>query len=520
LLTHGDTITNLGEELEVIATSGTIIAGIQNVQKNIYGVQFHPEVDLTDFGKEIFKNFLFDVAKLSGSFTLQDREQIAIQYIHDKVKDKKVLVLCSGGVDSTVCASLLTKAIGPQKIYAVHIDNGFMRKEESKKVKEALEKQGLKLDVVDASETFYTAKTLIKTIETLPLNQTCNPEQKRKIIGDTFMKVAETEIKRLNLDPSEIFVAQGTLRPDLIESASELASASAAAIKTHHNDTELVRELRKKGRVIEPLTDYHKDEVRELGTSLGLPDDLVWRQPFPGPGLAIRILCAEKPFKDESFESTNQILNDILHKETKILHQLDTNVSQKHLEEKMEKIQTTDLWATLLPVQTVGVQGDTRTYSYVAALSGKRDWETLFSLAKLIPQLCHNINRVVYVFGDPVEGPIHDITPTYLTPDVISKLQEADDIVNSALIEHKLTRVLSQVPVILFPVPFGKKNNRSIAIRTFITNDFMTGIPAIPGKELPEDVLLKVVSQVQAIDGISRVVYDLTAKPPGTTEWE
>jgi len=278
--------------------------------------------------------------------------------------------------------------------------------------------------------------------------------------------------------------------------------------------------LRKKGRVIEPLTDYHKDEVRELGTSLGLPDDLVWRQPFPGPGLAIRILCAEKPFKDESFESTNQILNDILHKETKILHQLDTNVSQKHLEEKMEKIQTTDLWATLLPVQTVGVQGDTRTYSYVAALSGKRDWETLFSLAKLIPQLCHNINRVVYVFGDPVEGPIHDITPTYLTPDVISKLQEADDIVNSALIEHKLTRVLSQVPVILFPVPFGKKNNRSIAIRTFITNDFMTGIPAIPGKELPEDVLLKVVSQVQAIDGISRVVYDLTAKPPGTTEWE
>lgn len=188
-----------------------------------------PKVELTKHGKEVLKNFLFGIAGLSGNYTMEDREMIAIEYIKSTVKDKKALVLCSGGVDSTVCVALVEKALGAEKVYSLHIDNGsclvedfsdlfkgFMRKNESNKVKEALENIGLKLHVVDASEAFYHATTLLKDgTRTKPLNQTVNPEEKRKIIGDAFMTVAEEEVKKLHLQPSEIFLAQGTLRPGI-----------------------------------------------------------------------------------------------------------------------------------------------------------------------------------------------------------------------------------------------------------------------------------------------------------------
>lgn len=229
LLTHGDSITHAGEHFKVNARSGNFIAGIENSEKNLFGIQFHPEVDLTDHGKQMFRNFLFNVAGLHGTYTLVDREQISIDYIRNAVKDKKVLVLVSGGVDSTVCAALLIKAIPPERVYALHIDNGmlqsdercrfsnptpgFMRKEESAKVKTALSSLGLQLVVVDSTDTFSHGTTTIKGVETGILCETLEPEKKRKIIGDTFMKVAEAEIRKLHLNPEEMFVAQGTLRP-------------------------------------------------------------------------------------------------------------------------------------------------------------------------------------------------------------------------------------------------------------------------------------------------------------------
>lgn len=493
LMSHGDTVDQVGEGFEVVADSDGLIAAIQYPEKKMYGVQFHPEVDLTKHGSKILANFLFEVVKAEKNFTISDRKADAVKHIQQKVGDSQVLVLVSGGVDSAVCAALLREALTPEQIIALHIDHGFMRKDESAKVVTALNAVGLNVISVDASATFAQATTVIQGQETAALSVITSPEEKRKIIGDTFVKVTEQELAKLHLDLDRVFLVQGTLRPDLIESASSLASKKADVIKTHHNDTQLIRELRERGRVIEPLSEYHKDEVRELGAQLGLPSELVWRQPFPGPGLAIRVLCADEPFITDTFA------------------QVDT---------ALQNFATDEMSTALLPVRTVGVQGDGRTYSYLAALSGEADWENLFEVAKRIPRQVHQVNRVVYVFGEPVKSIPLRITPTHLTKAVVDQLRDADNIVNQVLLKYDLIRSLSQVPVVLFPIDFGEEDKRSIAIRTFITNDFMTGVPALPGRDIPLAALEEMVQRILEDQSISRVVYDLTAKPPGTTEWE
>lgn len=499
LLTHGDSIQEpLPEGFKVAARSVSgIVAAISNQDRQQYGVQFHPEVDLTVEGNKMFENFLFEICKLKPNFTMVSRKVAAIEEIRSTVGDQKVLCLVSGGVDSSVCAALLQAAIPADRIFALHVDLGFMRKDESRNVKLALDKIGLDLKVVDAAEEFANATTTIGDLTTDRLCSTLNPEHKRKIIGDTYMRVAEKEVRKLGLKAEEVFLAQGTLRPDLIESASTIASTNATVIKTHHNDTALVRQLRDQGRIIEPLKNYHKDEVRALGEDLGLPHPLVWRQPFPGPGLAIRIICADAPF---TLPSDNDTINELKTYNT-------------------DKIST-----TLLPCRTVGVQGDSRSYSNLCALScdGAPEWSELFQIAKAIPKKLHTVNRVIYAHGAKVpEERLLEITPTRLTKDVVKQLQEADSIVNEILLEYDLVAKLSQVPVVLFPVHFGEDGKRSVCIRTFITNDFMTGVPAIPGNQIPSEALNKMFTRIlKEVDGIARVCYDLTAKPPATTEWE
>ena len=251
-------------------------------------------------------------------------------------------MLVSGGVDSSVCAALLHRALGPEKIWALHIDHGFMRHEESSGVVTALQAVGVPIRVLNGADDFAQATTDIKGVQTSKLCETVHPEAKRKIIGDTFMVVTQKMVDDLGLKAENVYLAQGTLRPDLIESASAMVSTNAECIKTHHNDTQLVRRLRDEGRILEPLQEcapqrararpptsawhaaepatqhaphcvtwrrrYHKDEVRELGISLGLPAHLVWRQPFPGPGLAIRILCADEPYLTADFDNVNEQL--------------------------------------------------------------------------------------------------------------------------------------------------------------------------------------------------------------------
>lgn len=494
LLTHGDTVNTLAKGFKVTALSGKLIAAIEDPKRKLYGVQFHPEVDLTVHGKEIFSNFLFHIAGFARTYTMENREEKALAYIKSTVGAQKALCLVSGGVDSTTSAALVTKAIGKENVIALYIDTGFMRQNESELVVSALHAFGIEVNVIYAKDQFLHATTMIHGIRTKELRECTDPEEKRKIVGDMFITITQQALEKMNFSQEKIVLVQGSLRPDLIESASTTASKIADVIKTHHNDAPLVRKLREKGKIVEPLADYHKDEVRELATSLGIPEEIVWRQPFPGPGLSIRILCTLKPYVPNDFLSINA---------------------------QLKAYETKDNSITLLPIRTVGVQGDGRSYSYLAGISGKPNWEELFTLAKEIPKKVHTVNRVVYVFGEKLTHPITEITPTLLTNETVVLLRQADDIVNQILYKHKLMKKLSQVPVILFPVSFGIPGNRSIAIRTLITKDFMTGVPAVPGKEMPLEALNEMVKRIlNEVPTISRVAYDLTSKPPATTEWE
>ncbi|XP_066599168.1 GMP synthase [glutamine-hydrolyzing] [Prorops nasuta] len=563
LLTHGDSIDRVADCFRTTARSSNFIAGIASDKMNLYGVQFHPEVDLTPNGKCMLHNFLFGVAGLTGNYTLHDRELQCIQYIKETVGNNKVLLLVSGGVDSTVCAALLHKALNKEQVIALHINNGFMRKGETEFVEQSLAQLGVKLRVVNAGYVFMEGTTQLenpissansntvnnkgicvtsavpRTRVTKMLCATTNPEEKRKIIGDVFVRVANEAMADMGLKPEEVFLGQGTLRPDLIESASALASGKADAIKTHHNDSELVRALRAQGRVVEPLKDFHKDEVRQLGCELGLPAPLVARHPFPGPGLAVRILCASEPYMDKDFSETQVIVKimaeyeQMLQKKHALLNRVEGATSESERQQLRRVSSHRHIAATLLPIRSVGVQGDRRSFSYVVGLSSKDnaselvEWEDMLFLARLIPRVCHNVNRVCYIFGPQVHHPVTDITPTHLTSNVIATLRQADHLANQVLTSNGCMGAISQMPVVLIPIHFDRDAalrtpscQRSVVLRPFCSSDFMTGTAAIPGNELPVHVVKKMVTEISTVPGVSRVLYDLTSKPPGTTEWE
>lgn len=650
LLTHGDSLDQVASAYEVIAESGEIIAGIQNLEKKYFGVQFHPEVGrLTPGGRKIFENFLFKIAELQPDFSLQQREQEIFEEIRQSVGDKKVIVLVSGGVDSTVCAALMTKALQPEQIEAFHIDTGLMRQNESDLVKESLGKIGLNIHLIRARDDFLEGTTEIDGRPTEKLSETTSPEVKRKIIGDTYIKVIDREVGKLGLKFEDTVLVQGTLRPDLIESASKTVSKTAETIKTHHNDTALVRQLRDAGRVIEPLKDLHKDEVRQLGKDLGLPEELVWRQPFPGPGLAVRVICSKVPprpplegggrgesafarevlglakpvdlsegtldqtgkfqfngqlvqraqemsrnlteaesiiweeilrskktgYKFVKQKIVNQFILDFYCSELllgieidgvqhqneynqeydkyrdeiiktygikliripakEVYNELDSVAKKinKAIQERNEELQSTKTppylggrggtseELNLLPIQTVGVQGDGRSYKKpIALFEDNPDWEKLAKLAMEIPKSQHDVNRVVYVFGKYQENAEYGLTETSLNNEALDQLRAADAIVNEVLIREKLTKIIAQMPVILTPVDFGEVGKRSVVLRPILTDDFMTGTPALPGREISEAVLEEIVQRILEVPGIARVMYDLTPKPPGTVEWE
>merc|ERR1712001_480493 len=334
----------------------------------------------------------------------------------------------------------------------------------------------------------------------------------------------------------------------------------------HHNDSYLVRQLRAKKRVIEPLSEFHKDEVRQIGAELGLPAELTQRHPFPGPGLAIRILCVNDSYMEKDFAETQVLCRLVVNyaemaaKGHALLNRIEAITTEEERNELSTVTRRAKFTATLLPIRTVGVQGDGRTYSYAVGISctkepsSSNEWNDLMYFARLIPRVCHNINRVTYIFGGVVEHPVTDVTPTMLTPFVISTLRQADHLANQVNNNKKFVKLhtilekkpkfnvfnlqvlnanqeakskLSQMPLVLIPIHFDRSPiekvtsfQRSVVIRTFITQDFMTGVPAVPGETLSMDVLTKMVSEIKSVPGISRVLYDLTPKPPGTTEWE
>lgn len=320
---------------------------------------------------------------------------------------------------------------------------GFLRKNESDNVEKCLRGIGLDVIVKRAYFQFLKGTTTVKlpgstySTDTQMLCMTTNPQDKRKIIGDVFMKVTDEVMTEMQLNPEEVILAQGTLRPDLIESASAMVSANADTIKTHHNDSDLVRKLRDLGRVVEPLKDFHKDEVRRLGYDLGLTAELVERHPFPGPGLAIRVLCADEPYIERDFSETQVIVrvivdyNQKLQKNHALLTRVSNTTSAAEQKELCRISSAIKLTATVLPIRTVGVQGDKRSYSYVVGLSSdpEPNWEDMCFLAKIIPRILHNVNRVCYIFGGPVTYPVTDITHTHLSSVSLGQLREADAMV-------------------------------------------------------------------------------------------
>lgn len=244
-----------------------------------------------------------------------------------------------------------------------------MRKNESETVLKTLNDIGVEIKLKKAHHQFLKGTTTYKlpgslySSDTQMLCLTVNPEEKRKIIGDVFVKVTNEFIKELNLKPEDVYLAQGTLRPDLIESASNLVSTNADTIKTHHNDTELIRKLRDAGRVIEPLRDFHKDEVRSLGYDLGLPQHLIERHPFPGPGLAIRVICADEPFIEKDFSETQVIVrvivdyNNKLQKNHALLNRVASATNKDEQKELCRISSSLAITTTVLPIRSVGVQG-------------------------------------------------------------------------------------------------------------------------------------------------------------------
>ncbi len=388
-MSHGDSINSLPDGFNKIAhTENTMHAAIANNQKKLFGVQFHPEVIHSEFGMTVIKNFVYSISKCAPDWTTQTFLEETIPRIKEQVGNKKVLLALSGGVDSSTLAFLLNKAIGKQ-LTCMFIDQGFMRKGEPEFLMDFFDKKfHIKVEYINARERFIKK-----------LKGVSDPEKKRKIIGGEFIRVFEEESNRLG--PFE-YLAQGTLYPDVIESAGtnvdpKTGERIAVKIKSHHNVGGLPKDLQFK--LVEPLRKLFKDEVRKLGGALGLPDEIIKRHPFPGPGLAIRIL------------------GEVTHEKLNCLRDADWIVRDEIKKAGLYN----DIWqafAVLLPVRTVGVMGDKRTYAWPVVLrcvssedGMTADWskipfEILERISNRIVNEVVQVNRVVYDITSKPPGTI------------------------------------------------------------------------------------------------------------------
>ena len=372
-MSHEDAVVKLPENFKIVAfTKDSKLTIIENKKKNIYGVQFHPEVTHTDNGKEIFKNFLFHICKLKKRWNIRNQKNRLIKEIRKTVKKSKVICALSGGVDSSVVALIINRAI-KKNLICIMVDTGLMRKNEFKYTYDIFKKKyNLNIKIVNASRIFLKK-----------LKNVTDPEKKRKIIGNLFIKIFEKESKKYK---NVRFLAQGTLYPDVIESRSSTGSKTSK-IKSHHNVGGLPKKMNLK--LIEPLKEFFKDEVRVLGNSLGLTRKICYKHPFPGPGLGIRIIGKITIEKIKILQEADHIF----------LNELNNN----NLYHKIWQA-----YAALLPIKTVGVMGDSRTYEYTCLLRAVTSEDGMtadyFSfpkdfLDKISNKIINNvkgINRVVY----------------------------------------------------------------------------------------------------------------------------
>lgn len=377
-MSHNDSVVK-ADEFDIIAsTNDCPFAAIKHKTKNWYGVQFHPEVTHTNFGKKMISNFIFDICQIEPIWVSETIIENQIEKIKTKIKDNKAICALSGGVDSTVAAALVSKAIG-KNLLCIFVDHGLLRKDELLQVKTLLDKLELNVIYVDAVDLFLNK-----------LKGITDPEEKRKIIGNLFIQVFEKFQSRL--DKSYKYLVQGTIYPDIIESGHK----NNKTIKSHHNVGGLPKNM--KFKLIEPLKDLFKDEVRQIGMKLGLPSESVNRQPFPGPGLAVRIM------------------GDITQEKINILQEADYIFTS--LIQKESNIKPWQYFAVLLDTKSVGIVGDNRVYGYTICLRAvntedamscewsKIDYQLLGKISSEITNNIKEVNRVVYDITNKPPGTI------------------------------------------------------------------------------------------------------------------
>lgn len=370
-MSHTDYISRIPEGFKITAVSDACpCAAYENTEKKLYAVQFHPEVNHTVMGKEMLKNFLYKICGCKGDWVMKEFAKKSIEALREKIGDKKVLCALSGGVDSSVAAVMIHKAVGKQ-LTCVFVDNGLLRKDEGDEV-ESLFRQQFDINLVRANaQDRFLGK----------LKGVTEPEKKRKIIGEEFIRVFEAEAKKIG---KVDYLVQGTIYPDVIESGA----GDAATIKSHHNVGGLPEHVGFE-EIIEPLRDLFKDEVRQLGIELGLPEKFVWRQPFPGPGLAVRVIGEITEYKLDILREADAIFREEISNAN-----LDRDINQ--------------YFAVITDMRSVGVMGDERTYDYTLALRAvtttdfmTADWaripfDILEKVSNRIVNEVKHVNRLVY----------------------------------------------------------------------------------------------------------------------------
>lgn len=491
-MSHGDEVTKLPGGFHGLAKSPVCaVAAMGDLERRIFGVQFHLEVTHTEHGLEILKHFV-EMCD-AQEWSIEGYAKRLGEEILKEAGDRHVFMLVSGGVDSTVAFTLLNEVLGKDRVQGLLIDTGLMRKNEVQQIRDAFNRLGItNLDIEDASEEFFRNLTNVY-----------DPEEKRKIMGQTFLDVQQRVLKRMKL-PKGTLLGQGTIYPDTIETGGTKHSDH---IKTHHNRVEAIATMIEQGLVIEPLKELYKDEVREIGEELGLPHELVWRHPFPGPGLGVRILCT----KDDSGPASALAMAG----------------GQMTADSPIYDILHTTYPYAVLPIKSVGVQGDGRTYRHAVVLFSKSPTEVTpveKRLATDIPNRHKEFNRVLLCTSQS-EVASFVVTPGFLTRERADLLREADAIVDEEMRRANLYEVIWQFPVVLLPV--GIKRNspsfaeasegrQSIVLRPVESTEAMTANAAL----LPKDVLGRMTDRIMKLTGIDMVMLDLTDKPPATIEWE
>ena len=472
-VSHGDSVETLPNGFEVLgSTEDCAVAAMVNAERRIFGVQFHPEVTHTEYGQRLLENFVTEVCRCVSHWKPSSAEAIeAIKAdIRATVGDRKnVLFFVSGGVDSTVAYKLCADALGQDRVHGVYVDTGFMRKNESDEVMAAFQAAGFKnVRLRAASGEFLAA-----------VDAEVEPEIKRKRIGVSFLAVEEDVLE--HLPPGEWLLGQGTIYPDTIESGG---TKESALIKTHHNRVpELLRRI-EAGELVEPLAQFYKDEVRAIGRALGLSSRLIDKEPFPGPGLAVRFLCTKEPATWRAHAKLSELAA------------------------------AAGLSARVLPVRGVGVQGDERTYAHVAVLSGTYDEARIAELAPVMTNTVRDVNRVAFWAGGKGSIDEFQVEPTMLSREGLDVLREADAAVREILAAYDTQKRIWQCPVVMLPLK--RKGESAVAIRPVESHDGMTA----QYSKLPHAVIERLTAAVLQIPGVSALLYDVTNKPPATIEWE